>query len=118
MSDCKHQHIVRIPNFPGDCLVCRDCGAEACRAGYADGIRDYYVDGDKPWRRHREVMKLKWLHGGDELTQCTYCLFVGTIDDFDAMGADYGMLFCNQCGYEFMQEGDELFDDEPFVLEA
>lgn len=100
---CKHQHLIRVPSFPGDALVCVDCGARGCTAGYGNGVRDYYLPGDPPWRRQAEVCKLEWLAGGDDLEQCPACCFVGTIDDFDVCGADEGHLFCNQCGIEFYQ---------------
>ena len=99
---CKHQKTIRIPSFPSDALVCADCGQEMLPIGYANGIRDYYVPGDPPWRRRNELLKLEWLRGGEEPTQCPGCGFLGTIDDFDCLGADDDEhLFCNQCGVEF-----------------
>ncbi len=99
---CKHQRLIRIPDFPGDALVCAACGKPAKAIGYSNGVRDYYVPGDPFWRRQLECLKLAWLDdGNDELIQCAACDFVGTIDDFDVVGADEGNLFCNQCGAEF-----------------
>lgn len=102
-AECTHQRSLRIPAFPGDALVCADCGAEGCKAGYTNGVRDYYLPGDPSWRRQAEVTKLEWLAGGDDLEQCPECCFVGTLDDFDVMGAKRDYLFCNQCGVEFEQ---------------
>lgn len=103
MNACKHVNTLRIPRFPGDALVCRDCGEPMNPLGCPDIVRDYYVPGDPSWRRQSEVRKLDWLQGGDDLEQCPHCCFVGTLDDFDVMGADSGHLFCNQCGLEFEQ---------------
>lgn len=84
--------------------MCRDCGADGWKAGYDEhGVRDYYQPGDPPHRRQIEVIKMKWLRGGDDLEQCPECCFVGTIDDFDVIGSEAGNLFCNQCGVEFAQ---------------
>ena len=115
MSNCKHQYITMIPDFPGDKMVCRDCGADVPQPGYASGIRDYYLPGDPYWRRKAEVLKREWLAGGDDLEQCPECLFVGTIDDFDCMGADRDHLFCNQCGVMFEQEPLEIPDGQLFA---
>ena len=91
-------------------MFCADCGAELPRPGYdKDGIRDYFVPGDPPWRRHSELVKVKWLGGRSELSQCPNCCFVGDGDSFDVMGADEGNLFCNQCGCEFEDVPLEVF---------
>ena len=103
---CKHQHYALVPWFPGDKWVCADCGADRPQPGSSNGIRDYALPSDPPWRRQSQVRKLEWLSNGDlegELEQCPVCCFVGTIDDFDVGGADEGHLFCNQCGVEFEQ---------------
>lgn len=103
-KDCPHQHSIRVPGFPSDKLVCRDCGADGCKAGHDEhGIRDYYLPGDPSWRRHSDVRKSQWIEGGEDLEQCPHCLFVGTLDDFDVIGAKRDHLFCNQCGLEFEQ---------------
>lgn len=121
MEHCKHKHTIRIPNFPGDLMACRDCGEHMNPLGHADGmVRDYYVPGDWWWRRRSEVAKIEWLlQGGDDLEQCPECCFVGTIDDFDVLGADDGKLFCNQCGVEFeIGEPCVIYANEAFVLEG
>ncbi len=100
---CKHQRLILVPVFPGDAWFCATCGAARPQPGSSDGIRDYSLPDDPPWRRQSEVRKLEWLRGGDDLEQCPECCFVGTIDDFDVMGAEPGHLFCNQCGVEFEQ---------------
>lgn len=102
---CRHLRTVLVPRFPGDAWVCADCGADGCKAGYTEGIRDYYLPGDPPWRRQSQLRKLEWLTADvdEDLEQCPECCFVGTIDDFDVLGADDGHLFCNQCGVEFEQ---------------
>jgi hypothetical protein len=41
----------------------------------------------------------------DEIhTRCTACGFVGTLDDFDVMGADPRRLFCPVCTLEVAVE--------------
>jgi len=36
-----------------------------------------------------------------EAVQCPACGFIGESDWFDCMGADYGNVFCPECGKEF-----------------
>lgn len=104
---CKHRFIL-VPDFPGDGFICADCHLPM-EAGSTNGIRDYRLPDDPYWRRQSQLRKLEWLRGGDDLEQCPVCCFVGTIDDFDVMGADEGHLFCGQCGVEFVQEPESLY---------
>ena len=99
--DCAHQYTELAADFPAPTWQCRDCGAERPQPGYARGVRDYYLPGDPSWRRRAEVLKLDWARGKTEgLYQCQECLFLGTIDDFDVIGADTEHLFCGGCGME------------------
>lgn len=82
-------------------MVCLDCGERVRPLGYTDGIRDYFLPRDPPWRRRSQIVKSNWLNGGDDPYQCPECCFVGLLDDFDCIGADNGNLFCNECGAEF-----------------
>ena len=94
--ECGHIKTIRIPYFPDDRLVCADCGHEMPLIGYANGIREYYVPGDPPWRRLVAIAKLLWADGrGDDLQQCPECCFAGTLDDFDVIGSENDHLFCN-----------------------
>lgn len=38
--------------------------------------------------------------GYDVIHECPVCGNIGTLDDFDCLGADPGCVFCNECGEE------------------
>jgi hypothetical protein len=68
----------------------------------------YYLPDDHAMRMHSETVKVQWLTSPNvDVTQCPVCCFVGTIDDFDAIGGDYE-LFCGQCGAAFREEWCEV----------
>lgn len=80
--------------------------------GHTNGIRDYYQPGDTMSRRKREVYMAKLAenerrHAAGEkaeaiepMFECPACHECETSSGFDGIGADYGRMFCLNCGVE------------------
>jgi len=57
------------------------------------------------WGVVDDAVKLSDLGEVDELYVCPICWNVENLDNYDVIGADPGMLFCNQCNRQVIPVG-------------